>query len=321
MRGAEEPWKSVPIVADAAAPSPGGVDVVVVSYNSAGELRDAVAPLAGVSGINVIVVDNASRDDSLERVADLPVASIARETNDGFSAGCNAGWRVGRGRHVCFLNPDAALDPRGVAGLASTLDDDPGVGAVAPRIEEADGCLAWSLRRAPRVRSTFARALFLHRLLPRATWTDDVVRDPTAYTRPWSPDWVSGACIVVRREALESVGGWDEGFFLYGEDADLCARLRAAGWAIRFEPSVTARHLGGRSAPRASLLPVLAQSRLRYAHKHRSRAGRAAIRLGLGLEAITHAIVGRRGTRRWRLASLGAVVGLDSGRGAENRRR
>jgi GT2 family glycosyltransferase len=293
------------------------IDVVVVAYNSAGELRDAIGPLVGRNDLRVIVVDNASSDGSLDRVADLDVTSIARSTNDGFAAGCNAGWRAGRAPHVCFLNPDASLDATGLERLAAELHDEPSLGAVAPRIEEQDGRTAWSLRRFPRVRSTFARAVFLHRLLPRAAWTDDLVRDPGAYERAWSPDWVSGACVVVRREALDSVGGWDEAFFHYGEDADLCKRLRDAGWGIRFDPSVTVRHLGGRSAPRSSLLPVLAKSRLRYARKHRSRAAVFGFRAGLALGAATHALVGKGGTtaRRGHLAALAVTLGLEGRRG------
>jgi len=315
MRDAKKPGKPVAMgESRAAGAMPGRADVVVVSYNSAGELRDAVSPLAGVDGVHVVVVDNASGDGSLDRVADLAVNRIARETNEGFAAGCNAGWRVGAASYVCFLNPDASLDPPGLDRLSSVLDADRAVGAVAPRIVEENGTVAWSLRRCPTVRSTFARALFLHRLLPLAPWSDDVIRDPRAYAHPWSPDWVSGACLMVRREALEAVDGWDEGFFLYGEDADLCRRLRTAGWDVRFEPSVTARHLGGRSLPRASLLPVLAQSRLRYARKHRPGLSVAGFRLGLALGAATHALVGRggRAARRGHLKSLAAMLGLRS---------
>jgi len=302
---------SAPTVLDGRQPI---VDVVVVAYNSANELRDAVAPLAGRDRSRVIVVDNASTDDSLERVADLDVTTLRNPTNAGFAAGCNAGWRAGDAPCVCFLNPDASLEGDALDHLVSVLAAEPQLGLVAPRIEKADGCLVHSVRRFPRARSTFARALFLHRLFPTSSWVDDVIQDRSTYERPGSPDWVSGACVVVRRSALESVGGWDEGFFLYGEDIDLCRRLRDAGWGIRFEPSVTARHLGGRSAPRAALLPVLARSRLRYARKHGSRSFSVAVRAGVALGALTHVVVARGGAsaRRGHLGALAVALGLGS---------
>src|SRR6266511_3110398 len=135
-------------------------------------------------------------------------------------------------------------------------------GGVAPRIVHTDGTLDYSQRRFPRLRSTYAQALFLHRLFPRATWTDEVIREDEAYARRGSPDWVSGACMLMRRSVLEELNGLDEGFFMYCEDIDLCRRLRRAGYDLVFEPDARVLHEGGASAPRTSLLPVLASSRL-----------------------------------------------------------
>jgi N-acetylglucosaminyl-diphospho-decaprenol L-rhamnosyltransferase len=101
--------------------------------------------------------------------------------------------------------------------------------------------------------------------------------------------------MLVRREALERLGGWDEGFFMYCEDTDLCRRLWSSGLAVRFEPEAVVAHEGGASAPRAALLPVLAASRLRYAAKHRSRPAAFLERLGIGLGALTHVAIGRGG--------------------------
>lgn len=268
------------------------VDVVVVSYRSRDRLRACVSPLAATLGVHVIVVDNASGDDSLDAVRDLPVTAVQLETNGGFAHGCNVGLRSGSSPYVLLLNPDTELDADALAALAGILDREPDVGAVAPRILGDDGELHLSLRRFARLRSTWARALFLHRLLPRL---DELVHEPEAYERAWSPDWVSGACILLRREALEQLGGLDEGFFLYREDMDLCRRLRGAGWDIRFEPGAVCTHVGGASAPRASLFPVLAASRVRYARKHARRPAQALERLGVALEALTHALAGRGG--------------------------
>ena len=292
------------------------VDVVVVSYNSREQLRGCVEPLSRAPEIAVFVADNASPDGGVETIADLDVAVLRLERNGGFSYGCNHGWRAGRAPSVLFLNPDARIEPSSVRRLAAVLDAEPAVGIVAPRILGDDGGLAHSQRRFPRASTSFARALFLHRLLPRAAWAGEVVRDPSAYETAASPDWVSGACMLVRRTALERIGGFDEGFFLYCEDKDLCLRVRRAGLDVRFEPGATAVHEGGASAPRPALAGVLAASRVRYARKHRGRAGAAAERTGLALLALTHLIVSRggRAARAGHLSSLRVAAGGRGGR-------
>jgi GT2 family glycosyltransferase len=270
------------------------VDVVVVSYNSREHLRDAVAPLSRVSDVHVIVVDSASSDGSLDSVSDLPVSTIGLDVNRGFGHACNVGWRHGAGEFVLFLNPDAQIDEASVRRLAAVGGEE-GVGAVAPRIVDRDGALDYSLRRFPRLRSTYAQAFFLHRLAPRATWTDEVERDARAYEAPATADWVSGACVLVPRAVLERLGGFDEGFFLYCEDIDLCRRIRDLGLTVRYEPGAAAVHEGGASMPRAALLPVLAASRVRYARKHQPLHVAVLERAGVAAGALTHAVVTRGG--------------------------
>ncbi len=292
------------------------VDVVVVSYRSAARLRGCVEPLAGADGINVIVADNASGDGSLAAVADLPVTTIALPRNGGFSHGCNAGWRAGAAPYVLFLNPDARIDGGALHRLVRVLDDDARIGAVGPRILDEAGALDFSQRRFPRPRSTFAVALFLHRLLPAAAWTDEMIRDPRAYDAPGAPDWLSGACLLVRRADLEAVGGLDEGFFLYCEDADLCLRIRDLGRALRFEPGAVCAHAGGASAPRPSLLPIHVRSRIRYARKHGGRRAEALERLGIGLGALLRWPLAPRAARSAQGRALAVALGGGSGAAA-----
>lgn len=271
------------------------VDVVVVAYNSRAELRACVEPLAASPDVRVIVVDNASPDASLEAVADLTVETIALESNMGFAHGCNAGWRAGSAPFVLLLNPDTRVRPGALEHLVAAVVNEDAVGAAAPMVVDGAGALDYSQRRFPRLRSTFAQALFLHRLWPRATWVDEVVRDDAAYSAPSSPDWVSGACILVRRSVLDQLNGLDDGFFMYCEDIDLCLRIRHAGYDIRFVPEAVIEHDGGASAPRPSLLPVLAASRVRFAAKHRGRVGARLEQFGVALGALTHVIVSRGG--------------------------
>jgi GT2 family glycosyltransferase len=286
------------------------VDVVVVSYNSRGHLRECVEPLAGVPGIRVLVVDSASTDDTLATIADLPVEAVPLGENRGFAYACNVGWTRGDAPFVLFLNPDASIDPQSIERLVEAAQD-PEVGATAPKIVDPSGGLDFSLRRFPRLRSTYAQALFLHRLFPRSTWSDELVRDLDAYMRPGAPEWASGACLLVRRDVLERLGGLDEGFFLYCEDLDLCRRVRDAGFEVRFEPGSVAIHEGGASTPRASLLPVLAASRVRYAQKHQSAPVAFFERLGIALGALTHVLISRGGVaaRRGYLSSISAAFG------------
>ena len=271
------------------------VDVVVVSYNSADTIRRCIEPLAHEDDIHVIVVDNASTDDSLDTIADLPGARLALDTNVGFSAGCNRGWRAGSAPYVLFLNPDTRVDAASVRQLAAVLANDSSVGLVAPRLVGGDGLLEFSRRRFPRLRSTYSRAFFLHRVLPAARWTDEVLRDPAEYERPGSVEWASGACLLVRRSALEELSGWDEAFFHYGSDIDLCRRLLSAGHEVRFEPSAQVLHVGGASAPRSDLLPMLAESRIRYARQHHSRGYAFAEQVGVALGELTHAVLSTKG--------------------------
>jgi GT2 family glycosyltransferase len=282
------------------------VDAVVVSYRSGKELRPCVEPLAAAAGIHVMVVDNASGDGSLDAVAGLDVRTIALPDNRGFAAGCNAGWRAGSRPYVLFVNPDARIGPAATGTLAAVLEREPAVAVAAPRIVDDDGSLDLSQRRFPTLRSTYAHALFLHRLFRHAGWASELVREPADYERAGSPEWVSGACLLVRRSVLEELGGWDEAFFMYCEDKDLCRRARDRGYDVRFEPAALAHHAGGASAPRPSLAHVLAQSRVRYARKHRGRVVAELERAGIALTALTHMAISRGG----RVARAGHAAAL-----------
>lgn len=283
------------------------VDVVVVAYNSAATLRSCVEPLVETPGVHIVVVDNASPDEGVATVADLPLTIVRADGNDGFSAGCNLGAAIGDAPYVLLLNPDARLEREALEVLAGVLDDQPRAALVAPMLMESDGTLAPSQRRFPRLRSAWGQALFLHRAVPAL---DELVRDPRAYAAPNAPDWVSGACMLVRRDALAALGGMDERFFLYCEDTDLCRRLRDAGHDIRYEPAACAMHLGGGSGSRSALRPVLTMSRARYARKHGRLAVAALEVTAIAVGEIVHAVAaaGRREHRRGHLAALRALV-------------
>jgi N-acetylglucosaminyl-diphospho-decaprenol L-rhamnosyltransferase len=291
------------------------VDAIVVSYRSAATLRGCVEPLTGIEGVRAIVVDNASPDDSVETIADLPVELVHSERNGGFSYGCNLGAARGRAPYLLFLNPDARIGADAVESMLSVLRNDPGTAIVGPRIVDDNGELAWSLRRFPRHRSTFAQALFAHRLLPQAAWTDELIRDPAVYDLPGTPDWLSGACMLVRRTAFEEVGGFDEGFFLYCEDTDLCRRIRDAGHLIRYVPDAGVGHTGGASSEAGETQHIAARSRVLYARKHMRPASARVEAVGVALGEAARAVakLRRPDPRRHHVEALRAALSARNG--------
>ena len=293
------------------------IDAVVVSYRSGATLSGCVEPLTTMAGVRVTVVDNASPDDALATIADLPVDVVRSARNGGFSYGCNIGAARGDAPLLLFLNPDARIDGPALDTLRAALLADPSAALAGPRILAGDGTLAWSQRRFPRRRSTFAQALFLHRLWPLATWSDELIRDPSAYERSGTPDWVSGACMLVRRDAFAAVGGFDEDFFLYCEDTDLCRRLRDAGHDVRYEPGATVRHVGGASSETGQTRAIAARSRVRYARKHLAPPAARIEALGVALGEATHAAasLARPAARRGHVAALRAALAPASRRG------
>jgi N-acetylglucosaminyl-diphospho-decaprenol L-rhamnosyltransferase len=293
-----------------ARPTPVIVDAVIVAYNSRDTLRACVEPLASRPWVNVTVIDNASPDDSAAAVADLAVRTIRAPRNGGFAYGCNLGLAAGAAEFVLFLNPDARIEPASLQTLVRTLRADPLLGGVGPRTFGDDGRLHLTQRRFPRLCSTYCQAVGLHHLAPGASWAGEVISDPGAYTRPATPDWLSGACVLMRRRALEEAGGLDEGFFLYSEETDLFRRLQTRGWRARFEPQAIAYHQCYGSAPRDSTAPILARSRVRYARKHHGALVSLLEAVGVAIDAVIRAAAWahRPARRRGHLASAWAAL-------------
>ena len=282
------------------------VDVVVVAYRSAAHLRACVEPLAAEEDLRVIVVDNACPEDSAATVADLPIELVEMGRNAGFAAACNVGARRGSGEAILFLNPDAAMAPGDVRVLAAGLEGDRSRAAVAPRILAPTGETEWSMFREPRLASSFGEALFLHHVFRDARWATEQVR--TGYDRSSAPEAVIGAALLVRRSTFERVGGFDEAFFLYCEDIDLCTRLRRAGFTLLYEPAATARHARGGSTPAAYRAALRAEARIVYARVHSRGLRYGCFRLACVLhEAARLPVAAVRSTRQLR-ARAGAVA-------------
>jgi len=275
------------------------VSIVTVTYNSRQLIRRCLESVhAGAEGITheVIIVDNASSDRTVETVrSEYPNASIVSNgANEGFAFACNQGAAAGSGRYLLFLNPDTELGPCALAQLCAHLDSNPKAAVVAPQLVYPDGRLQHSLRNFPDVGNQLFEAVSLHRLAPRLTSRfGEVVTDPRFYQRTGSVDWVSGAAMLVRRTAFDAVRGFDERFFLYSEEMDLCRCLRSEGWTVDYLVGpVVVHHHGDTTRP--ELFRLQLTSRLLYFDKHFSGARLAALRfvtaLGLALRMPVWAI-------------------------------
>jgi hypothetical protein len=199
----------------------------------------------------------------------LHIVEVA--ANPGFAAGVNLGARSATGRYLLLLNPDCSIVDDAIHGLAAWLDDNASVGVCGARIHEADGSVQQSARRFPDMSSGFAgRTTWLTKAWPTNPWTRRNLMAQADACEPHAVDWVSGACMTVRRKAFDDVGGMDERFFLYWEDADLCRRLEQKGWSTFYNPQFGVTHLTGRSSARAQARSTVAfhKSAFRYFWQH-----------------------------------------------------
>lgn len=219
------------------------VTAVIVTYNNADTLAGCLDTLAGQTVPSaVIVVDNASRDGTVDEVRRRPyIHLVSLDSNRGFSAANNRGLALVTTPFVLFLNADTYLqDATALDHLVRFLQDHPGIGAVAPRLIWPDGTIQpYAFGDDPTLGYIGRRAL--RRLLKGQGMHD------WATPTPQRVDWVAGTCLLARCEAVRAIGGWDEGFFMYFEDNDLCRRLRTAGWEVWYNPTVQITHLGGRA--------------------------------------------------------------------------
>jgi GT2 family glycosyltransferase len=255
------------------------VSVIIVNYRTYSELGECLASLlpAAMPEREVIVIDHSSSASDLEHlVAGFPqVRTDPTEGNPGFSAGVNAGARLARGRHLLILNPDTRLQPGALDVIVDYLDTHADTAVVGARVEDPGGTVQRSARRFPTMLTGLAgRSSLFTRLWPRNPLSRrDVLADATT-TAPREVDWVAGSCMAVKTEAFRAVGGMDEQFFLYWEDADLCKRLKEAGWRTVYLPSAVVVHGVGRSRRHARVLSVRAFHRSAYLYFAKHRAGR-----------------------------------------------
>jgi GT2 family glycosyltransferase len=254
------------------------IAAVIVNFNAGQDLRAALQSIAAeASGREweAVVVDNASSDGSAAIAKEFGprVGLLCNRENVGFGRAVNQGVRATSAPAVLIMNPDCRLQPGSLATMQAELDAHRDCAVVGPRVLDPDGSVQGSARGDPDMwTGLFGRTSTLRRLLP---WLPVSVRNvrPADEMRGASSaiaDWVSGACMLVRREAFESVGGFDERYFLYWEDADLCRRLRARGYHVRYVPGADVVHHVGRSSrtARADSIRAFHASAYRYYTTH-----------------------------------------------------
>ncbi len=242
------------------------LSAVLVDYNAGDELRHALASIAAEcagTAWEAVVIDNASSCASAAVAEGFPEARVITNRNNvGFGRGVNQGLAATSASLVLVMNPDCRLEAGALAAMRAVFAADDRCAIVGPKILDPDGAVQGSARGDPdMLTGMFGRRSRLRRLLPWLPVARRNVPDAAAVADDAPPpavDWVSGACFLARRAALEEVGGFDPRYFLYWEDADLCRRLRARGWRTRYTPRALAVHRVGHSSRTASRLATRA---------------------------------------------------------------
>ncbi len=265
---------------------------VVVNYEAGSLLVDCVRSVladSSAGAVELVVVDNGSRDGSVdELLAAFPDVRVIRAPgNVGYARAANLGTAVTKAPIVAVLNPDTAIEAGAAGALLERLVHEPRLAACGPRLRNLDGTDYPSARSFPSVPVAIGHGLFglWWPTNPFTVRYRQLGADPAV---PRLVDWVSGAAVWLRRSALDEVGGWDERYFMYLEDTDLCWRLRRAGWEVAYEPSAVIVHAQGVSTSRRPYRMLLEHHRSawRFA-KTRLTGPRAAL---LPLAAVYFAV-------------------------------
>ena len=270
------------------------LSVCIVSWNVKDDLAKCLSSLdEGARGIasEIIVVDNASSDGSPELVAaEFPRAElIANRSNVGFAAANVQAMDRARGRHILLLNPDTLVPPGALAQLVRFADEHPRAGVVGPKLVYGDGRLQHSCRRFPTIAAALFRNTLLGALVPCARASASYLMEEWDHNEAREVDWVSGACMMIRREAFEEVGALDAGFYWGSEDVDYCWRVHEAGWQVLYTPEPMITHFVGRSTDQVMLRTIVRTHRSMYRlysrHLARNPLSRGGVWLGVWARA------------------------------------
>jgi hypothetical protein len=251
------------------------VAIVIVNFNTRDLLRACLQRVSREAPDEVIVVDNASMDGSAEmvRAEFRSVILLESGTNLGYGASANLAIASCVSPYILLLNSDALLHPGAVGALSAYLEREPHVAIVGPRLLDSDGKLQKSCFPFPTPLDIFLDVSNLSKLIGLIPWMRD------SYLRTWSHrqaravPWIRGAALALRRTALEQVGGFDESFFMYYEEVDLCFRVARKGWQVHYTPVAEVTHLGGASTQqlRAEMTVQFYASLAKFYRRHYSK--------------------------------------------------
>lgn len=251
--------------------------IISVSTNESHWIRPLLPTVFAHMGdirSDVIVVDNDSDDGVAQMVAtEFPDARTVRSSNHGFGHANNRGLMTTNARYVLFLNPDTEVLDGTFAELVGLMDARPTVGLVGCRQITPEGRLDTTIRYFPNAARALGDAMGVEQLPGRRPrWLGEREVDRDAYEREFACDWVTGSFMLARREALDSAGCFDERFFVYSEETDLCRRIKMAGWEVRHLPQMTILHHDRKAGVKPHIESLGAANRIMYARKHFSRS-------------------------------------------------
>ncbi len=251
------------------------VAAVIVSYNVAGLVLECVDSLRADGLEQVVVVDNASVDGSAAAVRrhDPGVEVMALPRNLGYGGGANRGVDRTSSKYVAVMNPDVVVEPGSTKALVEALEADPGLAVVGPRVETPDGDLYPSARTFPALADAAGHAFF-HFVWPANPFSRRYRMLDWDHAGAADVDWVAGNHFLARRRAWDEVGGFDETYFMYMEDVDLCWRLRRAGWRTGYVPAARVTHAIGGSTDQTPYRMIAAHHRSLFRYAVRVTSGR-----------------------------------------------
>ncbi|MBT4504713.1 MAG: glycosyltransferase family 2 protein [Gemmatimonadetes bacterium] len=268
------------------------LSICIVNWNTKNLLKDCLNSIYADPQIviwEVVVVDNASTDDSVQMVRSTfpQVHLVISDENLGFVGGNNLAIERARGDYLLLLNSDTRVEPGVLGSLVDFLASHPEAGAAGPRLVGADGGLQLSCGRPPGLASEFVNKLLLHKLLPFfkfGRWDHAEIREV---------GWITGACLLVRREVVEQLGPLDPAIFMFYEDLEFCMRIRRAGWKILYHPFSQILHLGGQSTRKnlRNMLVISQRSLFYLFQKHFGRGHLHFLRLLTAVEMVLRSLV------------------------------
>jgi GT2 family glycosyltransferase len=242
------------------------VSVVVVTWNALPWLEQC---LESVRGREVVVVDHGSTDGTVAFVHErFPDVRVIEQENKGMGGGNNAGMRAADGRYFFLLNSDAWVVGGALERLVAFADAHPEAAVVGPKLLNTDGTLQRSVRGEPTLWRLATEYLFIRKLAPHSKHLNPLYRGDFAHDRVEEVDWLFGPALLVRREAADAVGLFDEDFFMFSEEVDWMTRFRRAGWSVVFFPEAEVIHVGGASHGGRMYVENL-RGHLRWFAKHR----------------------------------------------------